>query len=120
MTRSATGTFSVVRRGLRAASDGRSIEKSTVLRHPPDRAKRSRTLPIESPCNRVCTINPATEYCMGCWRTIGEIIEWHGAGEARKAEILARLPARRGTGTAGDRSCPLDRRKNDERQKPGS
>ncbi|WP_103173389.1 DUF1289 domain-containing protein [Paracoccus sp. SY] len=28
---------------------------------------------IESPCIKVCVIDPATRLCTGCWRSLDEI-----------------------------------------------
>lgn len=56
---------------------------------------------IESPCNRVCTLDKRTGWCLGCWRTIEEIMEWGTASEERKREILALLEERK-IGRDGD------------------
>ena len=51
---------------------------------------------IESPCVKVCVIDPQSRLCVGCLRTIDEIGGWSGmAPEARKA-IMAELPSRKG------------------------
>lgn len=50
---------------------------------------------IESPCNRICTLDDRTGWCLGCWRTIEEIIEWGLASDGRKREILEALEERR-------------------------
>lgn len=47
-----------------------------------------------SPCTGICSLDPATGWCAGCGRTIGEIGEWRDAGEPRKAAILAKLDDR--------------------------
>jgi predicted Fe-S protein YdhL (DUF1289 family) len=50
---------------------------------------------VASPCINVCRMNPDTELCEGCYRTLDEIAAWSGmSAEARRA-VLARLPARR-------------------------
>ena len=49
----------------------------------------------ESPCTKVCVIDPATGWCRGCARTVDEIAEWGAASEARQRAILDRLPERR-------------------------
>jgi len=41
-----------------------------------------------SPCTGVCRLNP-DEVCVGCGRTLDEIVEWRGAGEARQHAIVA-------------------------------
>jgi len=48
-----------------------------------------------SPCEKVCTLNPENNTCMGCFRTAEEIRHWRGYSSAQKHEVLERLPARR-------------------------
>ncbi|MBB4641303.1 DUF1289 domain-containing protein [Rhizorhapis suberifaciens] len=56
---------------------------------------------IESPCNRICTMDERTGWCLGCWRTIDEIVEWGSATEKRKREILELLEERKLAGRKG-------------------
>ena len=51
---------------------------------------------VESPCNRVCTIDLATGYCIGCLRTLDEISRWHAMSNSERAQLVASLEARRG------------------------
>jgi predicted Fe-S protein YdhL (DUF1289 family) len=48
---------------------------------------------VPSPCVGTCQLD-AKELCVGCRRTIGEIIEWPRASAARRLEILSQLPLR--------------------------
>jgi len=50
---------------------------------------------VASPCINVCTLDPQTQVCLGCFRTIDEIAAWGGASNAERAAIVAQLPARR-------------------------
>ncbi len=50
---------------------------------------------VASPCNNVCRMNPETELCEGCLRTLAEIAAWSGMSAEEKRAVLARLPARR-------------------------
>ncbi len=50
---------------------------------------------VGSPCNNVCRMNPETELCEGCFRTLAEIAAWSGMSAGEKRTVLARLPARR-------------------------
>lgn len=50
---------------------------------------------VESPCNRVCTIDLSTGYCIGCLRTLDEISRWHAMTNAERAALVASLPDRR-------------------------
>lgn len=47
-----------------------------------------------SPCNRICRIDPATGWCLGCRRTLTEIADWPmlTAGEMRA--LLSELERR--------------------------
>jgi predicted Fe-S protein YdhL (DUF1289 family) len=49
---------------------------------------------IESPCVKICAIDPASELCMGCGRTLDEITRWYGMGGDERQRIMAELPAR--------------------------
>ncbi|MCE7027635.1 DUF1289 domain-containing protein [Jiella avicenniae] len=46
---------------------------------------------IESPCIRICSIDPATELCLGCGRTIEEIAGWASFSPQTRRTIMARL-----------------------------
>ena len=48
---------------------------------------------VPSPCIDICRLD-AQGLCVGCRRTLGEIAEWSGAGEARRREILRELELR--------------------------
>jgi len=61
--------------------------------------------PPTSPCISICKMDPvrgssddraAGGLCVGCLRTIGEIVEWGSASDDRKRDILAAVAARRG------------------------
>ena len=49
---------------------------------------------VESPCVRNCCLDDA-DVCMGCFRTLREICDWHSASAEQKREILARCAERR-------------------------
>jgi len=49
--------------------------------------------PLASPCIRNCTLD-REDVCLGCGRTISEIMEWANASPVRKLEIKAMLPER--------------------------
>jgi uncharacterized protein len=50
---------------------------------------------VESPCNRVCTIDQVTGYCIGCLRTLDEISRWHAMSNAERARLVASLGQRK-------------------------
>ena len=49
---------------------------------------------IESPCVRICVIDPATGFCLGCFRTLDEIAGWSTMPADARQAVLAELPAR--------------------------
>ena len=54
-------------------------------------------LPI-SPCIGVCIIDPASGFCRGCARTIGEIAGWLDFSAEERQRILAALEERQQRG----------------------
>jgi hypothetical protein len=50
---------------------------------------------LDSPCIDVCTLDAATQSCLGCGRTLDEIEGWVAMTESERAAINAGLPARR-------------------------
>lgn len=50
--------------------------------------------PIASPCINICRMDDATGWCVGCGRTIGEIVRWGGTSDADRDAVMAALPAR--------------------------
>lgn len=50
---------------------------------------------LVSPCIGVCQMDPATELCRGCWRTIGEIAAWSGLDRDGRFAIIQKLRERR-------------------------
>lgn len=49
---------------------------------------------IESPCNKVCVVDPASRLCIGCGRTLAEIGGWIGFTPEQRRHIMAELPGR--------------------------
>lgn len=52
--------------------------------------------PVVTPCVKVCVVDGASELCLGCYRTLGEIAGWSAMDEAARAAVMAELPERRG------------------------
>jgi uncharacterized protein len=50
---------------------------------------------IESPCNRVCTLDPASGLCLGCGRSLDEIMRWTQMTDAERARVLVEAGRRR-------------------------
>ncbi|WP_244560193.1 MULTISPECIES: DUF1289 domain-containing protein [unclassified Bosea (in: a-proteobacteria)] len=49
---------------------------------------------VSTPCIRVCVIDPVSQLCEGCGRTLTEIAQWAGLSEAQRLAIMAALPER--------------------------
>jgi uncharacterized protein len=49
---------------------------------------------VPSPCISVCTINPASQLCDGCLRTLDEIADWPQMGNADKRAVWACIDQR--------------------------
>jgi hypothetical protein len=47
-----------------------------------------------SPCVRVCRLDPATEICIGCYRTLDEISYWTRYTNAQRQAIREAIPQR--------------------------
>jgi predicted Fe-S protein YdhL (DUF1289 family) len=48
----------------------------------------------ETPCIAVCMIDPKTNLCLGCGRTLPEIARWHRMDSAERLVVMADLAAR--------------------------
>jgi predicted Fe-S protein YdhL (DUF1289 family) len=49
---------------------------------------------IQSPCEKICIIDPAHGLCRGCGRTLTEIECWIRFSDEERTAIMARLPER--------------------------
>jgi hypothetical protein len=49
---------------------------------------------IETPCLRICQMNPAQRICEGCGRTLAEIGGWLSMTAEQRLGVMAKLPAR--------------------------
>jgi predicted Fe-S protein YdhL (DUF1289 family) len=48
----------------------------------------------ETPCIAVCMIDPRTDLCFGCGRTLPEIARWHRMDGAERRTVMAQLAQR--------------------------
>lgn len=48
-----------------------------------------------SPCVSVCRLDPKTQICVGCGRTIAEIASWPSLSDAERKALVQRLEASR-------------------------
>ena len=49
---------------------------------------------IETPCNKVCVIDPAFLLCVSCGRNVAETAGWIGFTGDERRRIMAELPGR--------------------------
>ena len=52
---------------------------------------------IETPCVKVCVIDPETQLCIGCGRTRMEIAGWLGMKPDERHRVVLSLPERMDT-----------------------
>lgn len=50
---------------------------------------------VSSPCNGNCQIDIKINFCVGCFRTLSEIIKWINLTEKEKQNILAQIEERK-------------------------
>jgi uncharacterized protein len=50
---------------------------------------------MNSPCIKVCQMDPERDLCLGCARTLDEISRWARMTDAERARITAELPRRK-------------------------
>ncbi len=63
-----------------------------------------------SPCITVCKMDEKSELCLGCWRTIDEIVAWGSHSDDAKEKILALIKFRKiEAKNASSNSIPLDK-----------
>jgi uncharacterized protein len=48
----------------------------------------------ETPCIAVCLMDPKTNLCLGCGRTLPEIARWGRMESAERLSIMSALPQR--------------------------
>jgi len=49
---------------------------------------------IESPCLKICVMDPASSLCRGCGRTLDEITAWASLAPPARAAVMAQLSGR--------------------------
>ncbi len=52
---------------------------------------------IETPCVKICVVDPETQLCIGCGRTRVEIARWIGLSPEERHKIVLDLPERLAT-----------------------
>ena len=51
-------------------------------------------MPIASPCNKTCVIDPKRGICIGCGRTGEEIAGWLAYSDTQRHALMDILPSR--------------------------
>jgi predicted Fe-S protein YdhL (DUF1289 family) len=49
---------------------------------------------MESPCVKICALDPESGLCSGCGRSLEEIGAWLSLSDEERRRIMAELPAR--------------------------
>ncbi len=49
---------------------------------------------IQTPCVKICVVDPQSGHCLGCRRTLAEIAAWTSLSDGERARIMAELPGR--------------------------
>lgn len=49
---------------------------------------------IETPCIKICVIEPESGFCIGCGRTRGEIASWLGMTASDRQQVMGALSER--------------------------
>jgi predicted Fe-S protein YdhL (DUF1289 family) len=62
---------------------------------------------IESPCNKVCVVDPISALCIGCGRNLAEIEGWLRLLPEQRTRVMAELPQRLSM-LARRRAAPAD------------
>ncbi|MFG1462955.1 DUF1289 domain-containing protein [Xanthobacter sp. DSM 24535] len=57
-------------------------------------APAARAAAIETPCVKLCQVDPLSSLCVGCGRTTQEIGGWISMSPARRSAVMAQLPER--------------------------
>lgn len=61
-----------------------------------------------SPCTGVCQMTPDDGWCIGCLRTLDEIVDWSRKSEDERRAVLARVQ-QRGADQRGGPGSPAHR-----------
>jgi predicted Fe-S protein YdhL (DUF1289 family) len=59
---------------------------------------------IESPCVKVCVLDPNSRHCLGCGRSLAEIARWTELSPEERRRIMLELPERRAARARAERT----------------
>jgi predicted Fe-S protein YdhL (DUF1289 family) len=60
---------------------------------------------MDTPCTKICTLDPAAGLCIGCGRTLDEIARWTTMSDAERRRVIAELAERLAARLPGRRAC---------------
>jgi uncharacterized protein len=72
--------------------------------------EQDRPFPVASPCIGVCQVSGESGFCLGCWRTLKEIVSWGRLDDGEKRGVVELLRQRQ-------RDAGVDRRRVTRRQR---
>jgi uncharacterized protein len=49
---------------------------------------------VESPCRKICTLDPGSGLCLGCGRTLAEIERWGTLPPSERTRLMQEAAAR--------------------------
>jgi len=49
---------------------------------------------IDTPCEKICVVDPASGLCRGCGRSLTEIERWTAYSDSERRRVMAELPGR--------------------------
>ena len=64
---------------------------------------------IESPCIQICQIDPDTQICIGCFRSLTEIACWGSMTPHARRAVMQDLPAREAALAENDQPVAMPR-----------
>jgi len=54
-----------------------------------------RSLTSKSPCQKICKLDPVTDYCTVCGRTMEQIQDWSSYSDEMRSEIMKDLKVKK-------------------------
>jgi predicted Fe-S protein YdhL (DUF1289 family) len=71
-----------------------SIELNSAPAAAPSTPSTAPAAPVSSPCVSLCKMDQDSGFCVGCLRTIDEIVQWAQAGDDFKRAVWAEIKRR--------------------------
>lgn len=68
---------------------------AAAANHAHDEAQEETPQAPPSPCSGVCRMDPETQYCLGCLRSLAEIAGWSRFSDEEKRAVLSAISGRK-------------------------